>query len=129
MFLQLLRSPSYCLLSTLRGSFFPDPSPGGCPRTPVIDFPIAVFSHRGGAQEQSTHPSINASAPLVGQASTEQAGNPHRDAMRARASASSLPLVENTMPAFRNSAALRVDLLELDVQLTKNQQVVVFHDR
>ncbi|KAL6763056.1 PLC-like phosphodiesterase, partial [Haematococcus lacustris] len=36
--------------------------------------------------------------------------------------------IENTMPAFRNSARLGVDLLELDVQLTRDMQVVVFHD-
>lgn len=35
-----------------------------------------------------------------------------------------LPLVENTLPAFRRSARLlRVDLLELDVQLTRDGQV------
>eukprot|EP00798_Chlamydomonas_sp_ICE-L_P018639 gene18639-25154_t len=37
--------------------------------------------------------------------------------------------VENTMPAFRNSATLDVDVLELDVHLTKDDQVVVFHDK
>lgn len=36
--------------------------------------------------------------------------------------------VENTLPAFLNSARLGVDLLELDVQLTADGQVVVFHD-
>ena len=36
---------------------------------------------------------------------------------------------ENTLPAFRNSARLGVDLLELDVQMTRDGQVVVFHDR
>ncbi|GFR44660.1 hypothetical protein Agub_g5950, partial [Astrephomene gubernaculifera] len=37
--------------------------------------------------------------------------------------------VENTLPAFRNSVALGVDLLELDVQLTRDGQAAVFHDR
>jgi hypothetical protein len=36
--------------------------------------------------------------------------------------------VENTMPAFRYSAGIQVDLLEMDVQLTKDGQVVIFHD-
>ncbi|KAI8896684.1 PLC-like phosphodiesterase [Globomyces pollinis-pini] len=36
--------------------------------------------------------------------------------------------VENTMPAFRHSARLKVDLLELDVQYTKDGKVVIFHD-
>ncbi len=37
--------------------------------------------------------------------------------------------VENTMPAFRYSAnVLSVDLLELDVQMTKDGKVVIFHD-
>ena len=36
--------------------------------------------------------------------------------------------VENTLPAFRYSAKLRVDILEMDVQLTKDDQVVIFHD-
>ena len=35
---------------------------------------------------------------------------------------------ENTMPAFRNSARMGVDLLELDVQLTRDGRVAVFHD-
>lgn len=60
------------------------------PQTPLIRFPIAVYSHRGG--------------PLEG-------------------------FEENTLPAFRNSARLGVDLLELDVQMTHDGQVVVFHDR
>ena len=33
------------------------------------------------------------------------------------------------MPAFRNSARLGVHLLELDVQLTRDMRVVIFHDR
>ena len=37
--------------------------------------------------------------------------------------------VENTLPGFRYSAnRLNADLLELDVQLTKDGQVVIFHD-
>jgi glycerophosphoryl diester phosphodiesterase len=32
------------------------------------------------------------------------------------------------MPAFRYSAGIKVDLLEMDVQLTKDGQVVIFHD-
>lgn len=36
--------------------------------------------------------------------------------------------VENTLPAFRHSVLLKVDLLEMDVQLTKDGHVVVFHD-
>ncbi|KAJ3015859.1 Lysophospholipase D gdpd1 [Thoreauomyces humboldtii] len=41
----------------------------------------------------------------------------------------SLEHVENTLPAFRYSAnVLKVDLLELDCYLTKDGQVVIFHD-
>ncbi|KAI9357248.1 PLC-like phosphodiesterase, partial [Zopfochytrium polystomum] len=41
----------------------------------------------------------------------------------------SLELIENTLPAFRRSAnVLKVDLLELDVQMTKDGQIVIFHD-
>ncbi|KAH6559821.1 hypothetical protein BASA62_000298, partial [Batrachochytrium salamandrivorans] len=40
----------------------------------------------------------------------------------------SLEHVENTLPAFRHSAGLKVDLMELDVQYTRDKQVVVFHD-
>lgn len=36
--------------------------------------------------------------------------------------------VENTLPAFMNAARMGVDLLELDVQLTKDGKVVVFDD-
>lgn len=35
---------------------------------------------------------------------------------------------ENTMPAFRAAAALGVDQLETDVQLTKDGQLVILHD-
>ncbi|KAJ1562329.1 Lysophospholipase D gdpd1 [Cladochytrium tenue] len=41
----------------------------------------------------------------------------------------SLERVENTLPAFRRSAReLRVDLLEMDVRLTRDGRVVVCHD-
>jgi glycerophosphoryl diester phosphodiesterase len=40
----------------------------------------------------------------------------------------SLEFVENTLPAFRYSTNLNVDILEMDVQLTKDHEVVVFHD-
>ncbi|KAJ3173882.1 Lysophospholipase D gdpd1 [Geranomyces variabilis] len=41
----------------------------------------------------------------------------------------SLEHVENTLPAFRYSAnVLKADLLELDCYLTKDDQVVIFHD-
>lgn len=36
--------------------------------------------------------------------------------------------VENSMPAFRYSASIRADLLELDVQATKDGKIVIFHD-
>jgi Glycerophosphoryl diester phosphodiesterase family len=36
--------------------------------------------------------------------------------------------VENTLPGFKYSAKLGVDILELDVHLTKDGEVVVFHD-
>ncbi|KAG2495958.1 hypothetical protein HYH03_005888 [Edaphochlamys debaryana] len=39
-----------------------------------------------------------------------------------------LPLIENTLTAFRHSVAVGADLLELDVQLTRDGRVVVFHD-
>lgn len=36
---------------------------------------------------------------------------------------------ENSIAAFKNAIKLEADVLELDVQLTKDNQVVVFHDR
>jgi glycerophosphoryl diester phosphodiesterase len=36
---------------------------------------------------------------------------------------------ENTLPSFRLAIAARADLIELDVQQTKDSQLVVFHDR
>ena len=36
---------------------------------------------------------------------------------------------ENTVVAFDNAVALGVDILEFDVHLTKDKQIVVFHDR
>jgi glycerophosphoryl diester phosphodiesterase len=42
----------------------------------------------------------------------------------------SLEFVENTLPAFRYSGnVLRADLLELDLAMTRDGQIVVFHDR
>jgi len=35
---------------------------------------------------------------------------------------------ENTLPAFQRAVELRVDSIELDVQLTRDERVVVFHD-
>src|SRR2546426_6140813 len=35
---------------------------------------------------------------------------------------------ENTMAAFRRAAELGADMIELDVQLTRDAEVVVFHD-
>jgi glycerophosphoryl diester phosphodiesterase len=35
---------------------------------------------------------------------------------------------ENTMPAFERAIELRVDALEMDVQLTRDEQLVVAHD-
>ena len=35
---------------------------------------------------------------------------------------------ENTLPAFERAGALGADGIELDVQLTADNQVVVFHD-
>jgi glycerophosphoryl diester phosphodiesterase len=41
----------------------------------------------------------------------------------------SLEFVENTLPAFRHAAnELKVDLLELDCQLTSDGHAVIFHD-
>ncbi|CAI2374578.1 unnamed protein product [Moneuplotes crassus] len=37
--------------------------------------------------------------------------------------------VENTLPAFRHSHRLGMDLFELDVRMTKDKQVVVHHDK
>jgi hypothetical protein len=36
--------------------------------------------------------------------------------------------VENTIPAFRNAYRLGADILEMDVQMTKDGKIVVFHD-
>ena len=44
-----------------------------------------------------------------------------------RGDSSNLP--ENTIPAFENALALGSDGIELDVRLTKDQELVVFHDR
>ena len=35
---------------------------------------------------------------------------------------------ENTMPAFRNALEAEADAIELDVRLTQDEQLVVFHD-
>ncbi|HPR16443.1 MAG TPA: glycerophosphodiester phosphodiesterase, partial [Smithella sp.] len=35
---------------------------------------------------------------------------------------------ENTMPSFEGAIAMGADMAELDVQLTADQEVVVFHD-
>src|SRR3990172_9877913 len=35
---------------------------------------------------------------------------------------------ENTLAAFRRAAALGADMIELDVQLTRDGEVVVIHD-
>ena len=35
---------------------------------------------------------------------------------------------ENTLPAFQRAVELKVDSIELDVQLTRDERVVVFHD-
>ncbi|KAL2920133.1 Lysophospholipase D gdpd1 [Polyrhizophydium stewartii] len=62
-------------------------------------------------------------APLLG-----TRGLPFRHALMSHRGGS-LEHVENTMPGFRFSAnELKADLLELDVQLTKDGQVVIFHD-
>jgi glycerophosphoryl diester phosphodiesterase len=37
--------------------------------------------------------------------------------------------VENTLPAFRRAVVLGANALELDVQLTQDDRLVVFHDR
>ncbi|PNH08586.1 Adenine deaminase [Tetrabaena socialis] len=67
------------------------------PQGAPIDFPLLVYSHRGGNLERVAPGS----------------GAQH---------------LENTLPAFRHSAALGVDLLELDVQLTRDGRAAVFHD-
>ncbi|KAJ3269711.1 hypothetical protein HDV01_001101 [Terramyces sp. JEL0728] len=36
--------------------------------------------------------------------------------------------VENTLPGFRYSASINADILEMDVQMTKDGEIVVFHD-
>ncbi|MGM0838469.1 MAG: glycerophosphodiester phosphodiesterase [Bacillota bacterium] len=43
-----------------------------------------------------------------------------------RGASSSCP--ENTMAAFRKALDLSVDMLELDIQLTKDGEVVIYHD-
>ncbi|KAJ3065405.1 Lysophospholipase D gdpd1 [Podochytrium sp. JEL0797] len=40
----------------------------------------------------------------------------------------SLESIENTLTGFRKSAAMGVDLLEMDIYMTKDGQCVVFHD-
>ena len=64
--------------------------PDPCARpaqTPRVTFPLLVYSHRGGALEQPT------------------------------AAAAATVVVENSIQAFANSAALGVDVLEMDVQV------------
>jgi glycerophosphoryl diester phosphodiesterase len=41
----------------------------------------------------------------------------------------SLEYVENTLPAFiYSSKVLKVEMLELDVHMTKDKQITIFHD-
>jgi glycerophosphoryl diester phosphodiesterase len=58
----------------------------------------------------------------------EQTASPeiiaHRGAHRGRSG----PVPENTMAAFRNAVDLGADRLELDVQMTKDGELVVIHD-
>ncbi|MBC7978517.1 MAG: glycerophosphodiester phosphodiesterase, partial [Myxococcales bacterium] len=40
----------------------------------------------------------------------------------------SAELPENTMPAFERAVTVGVDALEMDVQLTRDDQLIVVHD-
>ncbi|KAG2444981.1 hypothetical protein HYH02_008851 [Chlamydomonas schloesseri] len=80
-------------------------------QTPRIDFPLLVYSHRGGDRE------LEPREPQGPGPGPGGCGPPPP-----------LRYVENTLPAFRNSVAVGADLLELDVQLSADGAVVVCHD-
>ncbi len=87
------------------------PVVGHITQSPVIRFPMLNYAHRGGSLEPRE----------AAERSTDPASDP-RGVLGT--------FVENTMPAFTHAARqLRADLLELDVQLTRDSQVVVVHDR
>lgn len=52
----------------------------------------------------------------------------HRGGNLERSAVSGERYIENTLPAFRNALRVGADLLELDVQITRDAKVVVFHD-
>jgi glycerophosphoryl diester phosphodiesterase len=61
---------------------------------------------------------------LQGEQTTSPEIIAHRGAHRGRSG----PVPENTMAAFRNAVDLGADRLELDVQMTKDGELVVIHD-
>jgi hypothetical protein len=93
-----------------------------------IAFPMLVYSHRGGPKEpagvaaskrQGADSGINSPDARPGAVTpTECKG----------ADGGRLSLVENTLPAFANSVAIGVHLLEMDVQLTADGQVGWYSD-
>ncbi len=52
----------------------------------------------------------------------------HRGGNLERSAVSGERYIENTLPAFRNALRVGADLLELDVQITRDGKVVLFHD-
>ncbi|KXZ46190.1 hypothetical protein GPECTOR_46g259 [Gonium pectorale] len=119
----------------------PTPTP-----TPPIRFPIAVYSHRGGCLDRPPECEPGAGRPPQAAHSPGTTGKEagagcrclHHSAQSrgcrqhccccCYGCARGLPLIENTLTAFRHSVSVGADLLELDVQLTRDGRVVVFHD-
>ncbi|KAG1669633.1 hypothetical protein FOA52_010793 [Chlamydomonas sp. UWO 241] len=117
------------------------------PRCPRVSFPLAVYAHRGGPADPpppadsltlASRPAANVEGADGGRGS--RAYQPAVFSVTCDCRACATPemrprppplLVENTLPAFRAAALgpAAADLLELDVQLTADGHVVVFHDR
>lgn len=135
----------YEFLAWRQPALFPDPSPG-CAQTPCTTFPLAVYSHRGGHLEgasawSSTNTNeISATASSLATPATSESNNGAQTVQASSAAGQHactsnasynvstsasisgsgwMPSLENTLAAFRRSARLGVDLLELDVQMSR----------
>lgn len=92
---------AYRLLRQAQPTRFPDPPPPACTAAVGSPFP----------------PPPAAAAPQAPPVAFPMLNYSHRGGGQEHDPHSRLQFVENTMPAFRNSARLGVDLLELDVQV------------